>query len=510
MKGWRASALLILAVLVLWEVAGQLRWVADGTLPALSAILNRLVAERADYAPHVAATLVTAGIGFVAGNLIAVLAAVCFFRWPAVERLCRGINIAVFAVPPIALAPVLVIALPGDAARATLAALLVYFPTMTAMLAGLAQADPRAVDLVAAYGGGPGKAMRFVRLRAALPALLGGLKVAAPAAMLGAILAEFGSGARWGLGTFLLGSLGRAEPDRLWGIGLAATTIAGTAYGVTALVGRIVAGRSLSATIAPLPPEPPPLDGAVRRLLSLLGAVTLPFLVWLGLLELADLSPIIAKTPAGVADYLFFGPAAESARERLLAALAETLPITLAGMAAGLAVAFGLALLSFAAPVVMRALLPFALVTQTMPLVALTPLAVLLFGRGIAVTLVITTSVTFFAAFVVLAEGLALIPPAAFDLVDAYGASTWRRLRLVAIPAARPWLFTAARLAMPKALLGVMIAEWLATGTGLGNLLNRSRGYLDYGMIWSVALVSILVAIALYQATFLIEKLSRR
>ena len=51
------------------------------------------------------------------------------------------------------------------------------------------------------------------------------------------------------------------------------------------------------------------------------------------------------------------------------------------------------------------------------------------------------------------------------------------------------------RLAAPRALLGVMIAEWLATGTGLGNLLNQSRGYLDYGMIWTVATVSVLVAV---------------
>ena len=65
--------------------------------------------------------------------------------------------------------------------------------------------------------------MRWVRLRSSLPALLGGLRVAAPNAVLGAILAEFGSGARWGLGTYLLGSLGRADPARLWGIGLVAT-----------------------------------------------------------------------------------------------------------------------------------------------------------------------------------------------------------------------------------------------------------------------------------------------
>jgi ABC-type nitrate/sulfonate/bicarbonate transport system permease component len=62
------------------------------------------------------------------------------------------------------------------------------------------------------------------------------------------------------------------------------------------------------------------------------------------------------------------------------------------------------------------------------------------------------------------------------------------------------------RLAAPRALLGVMIAEWLATGKGLGNLLNQSRGYLDYGMIWTVAVVSVLVAVAFYQVVVVVER----
>ena len=68
--------------------------------------------------------------------------------------------------------------------------------------------------------------LRWLRLRSCLPGMLGGLRVAAPAAILGSILAEFGSGARWGLGSFLLGSLGRGNPARIWGIGLTATAMA--------------------------------------------------------------------------------------------------------------------------------------------------------------------------------------------------------------------------------------------------------------------------------------------
>jgi ABC-type nitrate/sulfonate/bicarbonate transport system permease component len=51
-----------------------------------------------------------------------------------------------------------------------------------------------------------------------------------------------------------------------------------------------------------------------------------------------------------------------------------------------------------------------------------------------------------------------------------------------------------------------MIAEWLATGTGIGNLLNVSRGVLDFGMIWSVAVVAIVIAVALNSLVVVLER----
>lgn len=508
------SALGLLALLLLWEIAGRYDLVASGALPAPGEIAGQLWADRADYGRHVGATLLAAGLGFVIGNLVAVAAALMFVVWPLTGRLARGVNVALFAVPPIAVVPILVIAFSGMTPRIVLAALAVYFPTMIATVVGLGQIDPRAADLVRAYGGGRLALLRTVRLRASLPALLGGLRVAAPNAVLGAILAEFGSGSRWGLGSYLLGSLGQANPARLWGIGLAATAIAGAAYLLLAVLGARVAGASRAVTIAA--GAVPETAGATtgRRgqdLLIGLAALALPFALWWALVAMLGISPIVAKTPAGVLDYLVLGPAAAGAQARLLEALLQTLPLALLGMAGGLGFAFALAVVGEVRPTLAAALLPVALVTQTMPLVALTPLLVLLLGRGLAVTLAVTISVTFFPAYVAIAQGLRLVPQAAFDLTRAYGSGWARELRLVAIPAAMPYLLAAARLAVPRALLGVMIAEWLATGTGLGNLLNQSRGYLDYGMIWSVALVAVLVAVALYELVTVIEaRLLRR
>ncbi|MCZ8133636.1 MAG: ABC transporter permease subunit [Rhodobacteraceae bacterium] len=491
-------------LLAAWEVVGRFDLVASGALPALSEILIRLWVDRADYPAHVTATLLASGAGFVIGNLLAVLAGLVFVMSPVAERLSRGVNIAIFALPPIAIAPILTLTLDGMTPRIVLAALGVYFVTMQATVTGLTQYDTRAADVVRAYGGGRGAVLRLVRLRGAVPAILSGFRVAAPNAVLGAILAEFGGGGRFGLGAYLLGSLGRGEPDRLWGIGLVATIIAGLSYAVFALISRRMLGASISLSLNPAAAPQMPM-GAASPLLGL-GAVLMPFAVWWALLWAMQVPDMLGKTPWAVVDYLFLADTAPAARAKLLAALAETLPITLAGMAAGLAFAFALAVAGRLTPTFTRTFLPIALVTQTMPLVALTPLLVLLLGRGTAVTLWITISVTFFPAYVMIAQGIAQVPRAALELPRAYGATGWRELRLVTLPASLPWLFAAVKLTAPRALLGVMIAEWLATGRGLGNLLNQSRGYLDFGMIWTVAAVSVILSVALYLVAQGIER----
>lgn len=503
--GWLRNIIILLA---LWEFAGRFELIASGALPAPSAILLKFWADKSDYPPHVIATLHASFLGFAIGNAIAIAAGVLFVLSPLSLRLARGLNIAVFALPPIAISPVLVLTLSGMTPRVVLAALGCYFVTMTATVLGLTQADSRSLDVVRAYGGGRLSQMRFVQFRSAIPSILSGFRIAAPNAVLGAILAEFGGGGRFGLGTYLLGSLGRADPPRLWGIGLTATLIAGLAYAVFAVIGNRITGASRAVTVPTGAPSVPEAQTQLARILTLVVAAILPLVLWWLLLKALNVPEMIAKSPAGIVDYLFLAESASSAQERLLTALVDTLPITIVGLFAGLAFAFLLAVLVDVFPAVSRTLMPVALVSQTMPLVALTPLLVLMLGRGTSVIMWITISVTFFPAFVTIAQGIMMVPRAALEVPRAYGASKWQELRLVAIPASLPYLFAAARLAVPRALLGVMIAEWLATGTGLGNLLNQSRGYLDFGMIWTVAVVSVLISIAFYQVVVVIERLT--
>ncbi|RXV58554.1 ABC transporter permease [Roseovarius sp. A46] len=501
---FRNLAILLLA----WEFVGRMDWVAGGALPGLTEILVQFWADRGDYPGHVAATVYASTLGFVVGNVVAIGAGIVFVLFPTLMRLTRGFNIAVFALPPIAIAPILVLTLSGMAPRVALAALGVYFVTMSATVVGLSQYDTRAADVVRAYGGKDWLVMKFVRLRGAVPDILSGLRIAAPNAVLGAILAEFGGGGRWGLGTYLLGSLGRGDPARLWGIGLVATLIAGLSYLVFAVISTRTLGSTRSVTLNTAIPD---ADGdadkpVLVRVAISAGAVLFPFIVWWGFIKLSGVPDLIAKTPLGVVQYLFATDTSHIARAKLWAALMETLPLTAIGMIAGLSFAFLLAISARIFPGFIRTFMPIALVTQTMPLVALTPLLVLILGRGHSVTLWITISVTFFPAFVLLVQGIQRVPHSVLDLPRAYGASAWNELRMVSIPAALPYLFAATRLTVPRALLGVMIAEWLATGTGLGNLLNQSRGYLDYAMIWTVAAVSVCLSVVFYYAVLIVER----
>ena len=235
----------------------------------------------------------------------------------------------------------------------------------------------------------------------------------------------------------------------------------------------------------------------------------MPFLLWwacIALFQSMGVSDIVLRSPLGVWEHLLLTEDAAANLDRLVQALAQTLPYAVLGMLAGLAVAFGLAVAGTVWPRLGQTLLPVSLVTQSMPLVALTPLVVLVFGRGGTSMLVVTVSVTFFPAFVTIAQGLALVPATVQDFVRAYGGGKFRQLQLIALPWSLPYLCAAARLAAPRAFLGVMIAEWLATGTGVGNLLNESRGVLDFGMIWSVAVAAIVIAVGLTAAVAAIER----
>jgi ABC-type nitrate/sulfonate/bicarbonate transport system permease component len=420
--------------------------------------------------------------------------------------------LTLFSVPLVVVAPIIGVCFPGDKAKIIMAGLVVYYPTLESMLHGLRGSPPVYDDLISSTGGGRWQKLRRVHLPGSLPSLAAGLRVAAPGALLGAMLGDF-LGGRWGLGVFMLGSLKSAQPARLWGVGLVATAVALTGYGLFALIGRLLTQSTLSETITAALPDAPGRVRGHRRFTALIwAAVSMAGAIaaWAAFEWVFKLSPIFAKRPMDIWHFLLTAPEASQHRHLLLQGLRESVPHAVAGIGTGMAVALALAVIASIRPGLARALFPLALLSQTMPLVAFTPVIVLVLGRGTSAVLLVAASVTFFPCFAVISQGIAEAPPAAHDLVRALGGGGLTRLVKVSLPAALPHLFTALRLATPRALLGVILAEYLATGRGLGGMLATARGTLDYGMLWSVAIVVAILSVMAYNGVAAAERATLR
>jgi ABC-type nitrate/sulfonate/bicarbonate transport system permease component len=238
---WLPGTLGLAALLVVWEVVARNVFSESRAVAPPTAILAKLGTDGfAFYWPNALTTVREAAAGWLYGNAIAIALAVVFVQIPILERALLKLALASYCLPVIAIGPILAIFFSGDTPKVILAALSVTFTTLVSTLVGLRSADRASLDLIRAYGGGRWTQLWKVRLRASLPSMFAGLRIAAPAAMLGAIVGEY-IGAESGLGVAMINSQQSLAIERTWGIALVATAISGLAYALTALAGRLLA-----------------------------------------------------------------------------------------------------------------------------------------------------------------------------------------------------------------------------------------------------------------------------
>jgi NitT/TauT family transport system permease protein len=237
-----AAPWLLLALLLgVWESACRLAHVPPYFLPPPSAVIAALVRT----APVLAASAaVTFGMALQALVVACVLggglALLVSLSRPA-EAAVRPLAVALQVTPIIAIAPLVLIWFGldhADHAVVALAAAVAVFPLFSGVLTGLHGADPDLERLFDLYGASPLQRLRRLRLPAALPFMLEGLRVAVGLAVIGAVVAEFvsGSGATQGLAWRLLEAGNRLRTAEL----------------LAALVWLTVMGLMLNAVVATL------------------------------------------------------------------------------------------------------------------------------------------------------------------------------------------------------------------------------------------------------------------
>jgi ABC-type nitrate/sulfonate/bicarbonate transport system permease component len=257
------------------------------------------------------------------------------------------------------------------------------------------------------------------------------------------------------------------------------------------------------------------LRRAGRSLLTVVVAIVVLGALWSALLALFDVSSFVGKSPLAVWQYLFSDtPArgvrptslsAEAARDASFGALGTTLVDAAIGFVSGMVIATAVAIGFVLWRPFEMAFMPVAMLLRSVPLVAMAPLLLLVFGQGKLGVAVIAGIVVLFPALVNVVLGLSSASQAALDVVRVNGGSAFSALVRVRIPAALPQFLASARISVPGAIVGSMLAEWLVGFEGMGGVLSGYKGQGNSGGVWTIVALSVLVSIVLYEAMTIVE-----
>jgi NitT/TauT family transport system permease protein len=186
--------LVFAAVVAAWEAYVRLRNVPAYILPSPSLVLETLFTDRGTLFPALLVTLKTTFGALLAAVIGGVGLAILFTQWKWVERSFLPFAIVLQVTPIVAIAPLLLIYLEAPAAVLVCAFLVAFFPILSNTALGLASADRNLVDLFKLYRATRWQTLLHLRLPAALPYFLGGLRIGGGLALIGAIVAELAAG----------------------------------------------------------------------------------------------------------------------------------------------------------------------------------------------------------------------------------------------------------------------------------------------------------------------------
>ena len=427
---------------------------------------------------------------------------------PGTERIALRVSLVIYCLPLVAVGPLLRLIFGlNDGPQITLSALAVFYLTLVPLLVGLRAVPSAWTDLVSSYGRGRWTTLVAVRLWACVPYLMAGLQVTVPAAFLGALVGEF-TGADRGLGVLSILALRSLNTDGLWALAVISAAASVVVYVLVGWIGRRLSPDSRTVLMA-LPPRKRARSWSRRLLVGALEAlITLALVIggWVAFLRIFNLNPFFAKGPVQVWQWMVTSPAAAEHRAEIFDALGATILVAVPGYLAGLLLGVGLAALFELFPSVRGTLTPIAVALRCVPIIAIAPLLVQALGRGAVGTTVVVAIMIFFPTLVSCLYGLRQTPEQVTDFFAVYATPTWRVLLLAQLPAMMPAFFAAARIAAPSAILAATVAEWLATGTGIGNLLAITAATSVYTTLWSAVVVVTVVAVVAYWLVELVER----
>jgi NitT/TauT family transport system permease protein len=240
---------------------------------------------------------------------------------------------------------------------------------------------------------------------------------------------------------------------------------------------------------------------ALRRFVLRVGlGVGLIVAIWAAAIAAFDVPVFVAPGPWDTWQALLQNT------DRLFGALGFTLAGVALGLGVAIVIALTLGVVFTLSPPVSRAFMPLVIGLRTVPVLAVAPLLIMVFGRGQGTTVATVVIVGFFPIMVNAMRGFRSVSPTVHELFHVAGASWLQLLIKARIPFALPFFFTGLRVATTSALLSAMLAEWLSGAPGIGRLIYDALGYRDMPLMFAAVALSMATALAIFGLATALER----
>jgi len=153
-----------------------------------------------------------------------------------------------------------------------------------------------------------------------------------------------------------------------------------------------------------------------------------------------------------------------------------------------------------------RALYPFVIASQMVPIIVIAPLLLIWVGYGLTPKVIVVALTAFFPIVVNMADGLKSVDPDMVNLLRTMGASRWQIFVKVQVPTSLPFLFSGLRVAMAVSVIGAVIGEWMGSSQGLGYLMIRSKPQFLTERVFAAIVILSVMGMALFVLVGVVEK----
>jgi NitT/TauT family transport system permease protein len=227
-------------------------------------------------------------------------------------------------------------------------------------------------------------------------------------------------------------------------------------------------------------------------------------ILWEAIVNVMELPPYLLPAPSVVLRVI------SQRWVELLGHVGWTMLEAVSGFLIGCTLAFFSAILFVHVRLFERSLYPWAVILQTIPIVALSPLFAIWLGYGLSHKIAIAAVISFFPVLVSSTRGLRDVSPQAFELMEILSASKVNIFFRLRLPSSLPHLFAGLKISSTLAVIGAIIAEFNGASQGIGYLVYVAGYQINTRLIFAGITFSSLAGIVFFQSIVLLEKLLLR